>query len=70
MPPPVTLLLYNMNATTTLTQGEGNQGYFGMKAHIGVDSKTKMIHSVAATAANVHDSQVLEDLLHGAETRV
>jgi transposase, IS5 family len=49
---------------------KGNQWYFGMKAHIGVDSKTKQIHSVAATAANVHDSQVLEDLLHGKETRV
>ncbi len=49
---------------------KGNQWYFGMKAHIGVDSKTKLIHSVAATAANVHDSQVLEDLLHGEETRV
>lgn len=49
---------------------KGNQWYFGMKAHIGVDSKTKMIHSVAATAANVHDSQLLEDLLHGDETRV
>ena len=41
-----------------------------MKTHIGVDSKTKMIHSVVVTAANVHDSQVLEDLLHGDETRV
>ncbi len=49
---------------------KGNQWYFGMKAHTGVDSKTKMIHSVVATAANVHDSQVLEDLLHGEETRV
>lgn len=49
---------------------KGNQWYFGMKAHIGVDSKTKIIHSVVATAANVHDSQVLEDLLHGDETRV
>lgn len=49
---------------------KGNQWYFGMKAHIGVDSKTKQIHSVAATAANVHDSQLLEDLLHGDETRV
>lgn len=49
---------------------KGNQWYFGMKAHIGVDSKTKIIHSVAATAANVHDSQLLEDLLHGDETRV
>jgi len=44
---------------------KGNQWYFGMKAHIGVDSRTKLIHSVAATAAHVHDSQVLADLLHG-----
>ena len=49
---------------------KGNQWYFGMKAHIGVDSKTRLIHSVAVTPANVHDSQVLEDLLHGDETRV
>lgn len=49
---------------------KGNQWYFGMKAHIGVDSKTKIIHSVAATPANVHDSQMLEDLLHGDETRI
>ncbi len=49
---------------------KGNQWYFGMKAHIGVDSKTKLIHSVAVTPANVHDSQVLEDLLHGDETRL
>src|SRR5574337_2093536 len=49
---------------------KGNQGYFGMKAHIGVDSQTKLIHSVAATAANVYDSQVLPKLLHGQETRV
>lgn len=49
---------------------KGNQWYFGMKAHIGVDSRTTLIHSVAATAANVHDSQVLPKLLHGQETRV
>jgi IS5 family transposase len=49
---------------------KGNQWYFGMKAHIGVDSKTKVIHSVVATAANVADSEVLSDLLHGEETRV
>jgi IS5 family transposase len=41
-----------------------------MKAHIGVDSRLKLIHAVAATAANVHDSEVLGDLLHGNETRV
>jgi transposase, IS5 family len=49
---------------------KGNQWYFGMKAHIGVDSRTKLIHSVTATAANVHDSQALPELLHGQETRV
>lgn len=49
---------------------KGNQWYFGMKAHIGVDSRSKLIHSVVATAANVADVMVLEDLLHGEETRV
>jgi transposase, IS5 family len=43
---------------------------FGMKAHVGVDSKTKIIHTAVATAANVADSAVLPDLLHGEETRV
>ena len=38
---------------------KGNQWYFGMKAHVGVDSKTKIIHTVVATAANVADSTVL-----------
>ena len=49
---------------------KGNQWYFGMKAHVAVDSKTKIIHSAVATAANVADSTVLPDLLHGEETRV
>ena len=49
---------------------KGNQWYFGMKAHIGVDSRTKLIHAVVATPANVADSTVLPDLLHGQETRV
>ena len=49
---------------------KGNAWYFGMKAHVGVDSKTKLIHSIVATPANVHDSTVLPDLLHGEETRV
>jgi IS5 family transposase len=49
---------------------KGKQWHFGMKAHIGVDSKTKLIHSVVATAANVHDEHPLPSLLHGAETRV
>jgi IS5 family transposase len=49
---------------------KGKQWYFGMKAHVGVDSKTKLIHSAVATAANVADSAVLPELLHGEETKV
>ena len=41
-----------------------------MMGHVGVDSQTKLIHSVAATVANVYDSQLLGDLLHGEEIRV
>ena len=35
---------------------KGNQWHFGMKGHIGVDSKTSLIHSTAVTPANIHDS--------------
>ncbi|MDB5370674.1 MAG: family transposase [Roseomonas sp.] len=49
---------------------KGQQRYFGMKAHVGVDSRTKVIHAVVTTAANVADATVLPDLLHGEETRV
>lgn len=49
---------------------KGGQYYFGMKAHIGVDSASGLIHSASVTAANVHDSQQLGKLLHGNETRL
>src|SRR5665213_2178395 len=49
---------------------KGNQWYFGMKAHIGVDSRTRIVHTVTATPANVHDSRAIPDILHGDETRV
>ena len=49
---------------------KGNQWYFGMKAHIGVDAKNKLIHSVATTSARVHESQVIGALLHGEEKGV
>jgi transposase, IS5 family len=49
---------------------KGKQWYFGMKAHVGVDSKSKLVHTVVATAAHVSDSTVLPELLHGEETRV
>jgi IS5 family transposase len=46
------------------------QWYFGMKAHFGIDSKHKLIHTVLASAANVADADALPYLLHGGETRV
>jgi IS5 family transposase len=49
---------------------KGNQWYFGMKAHVGVDARHKLIHSVVATAGNVADSAVLAQLLHGRESVV
>jgi transposase, IS5 family len=49
---------------------KGNQWYFGMKVHVGVDSASGLVHSASVTAANVHDSQQLSNLLHGQETRL
>ena len=49
---------------------KGKQWHFGMKAHVGVDAGTKLIHSAVATAANVADGRVLPELLHGEETAV
>jgi len=49
---------------------KGQQWYFGMKLHIGVDSRSGLTHSAVVTAANVHDKHPLPDLLHGQERRV
>jgi IS5 family transposase len=49
---------------------KGKQWYFGMKAHVGVDSKTKLIHTAVVTPANVADATVLPELLHGEERKV
>ena len=49
---------------------KGQQWYFGMKLHIGVDSQTGLAHSAVVTSANVHDKHPLPDLLHGQEQRV
>ena len=49
---------------------KGQQWYFGMKPHIGVDSRARLIHSLITTAANVHDDKILGDLLHGEETKM
>ena len=44
---------------------KGNQWHFGMKAHIGVDADTGIVHSLSTTAANVHDVTEAHNLLHG-----
>jgi transposase, IS5 family len=46
---------------------KGNQWFFGMKAHIGVDAESGIVHSVVATAANVGDITQAGALLHGHE---
>ena len=49
---------------------KGNQWYFGMKAHVGTDSRRGLVHSVVVTNAAVHDSRVMDELLHGGENAV
>jgi transposase, IS5 family len=49
---------------------KGNDWYFGMKAHIGVDLDSGTVHSLDTTTGSVHDSQVWDELLHGCEASV
>ena len=49
---------------------KGNQYYFGMKLHIGVDAKAGLVHSLVTTPANVHDVTQAHQLLRGEETEV
>jgi IS5 family transposase len=49
---------------------KGNQWFFGMKAHIGVDADSGLVHSVTTTAANEADVEQVADLLHGKEQQV
>jgi IS5 family transposase len=49
---------------------KGNQWYFGMKAHIGVDVNTGLVHTVTSTAANVADVAEVPNLLRGKETSI
>jgi IS5 family transposase len=49
---------------------KGNQWYFGMKAHVRTDTRRGLVHSIVVTNAAVHDSQVMDDLLHGEERAV
>jgi transposase, IS5 family len=49
---------------------KGNNHYFGMKAHIGVDAESGVVHTVTNTAANAHDITQATNLLHGQEIHV
>src|SRR4030066_788410 len=49
---------------------KGNQYYFGMKAHVGTDTGKGLAHDVVVTDAAVHDSQVMDELLHGEEQTI
>jgi IS5 family transposase len=49
---------------------KGNQWYFGMKAHVGTDTGKGLAHSIVVMDAAVHDSQVMDELLHGEEQAV
>jgi IS5 family transposase len=48
----------------------GNQWFFGLKAHIGVDAKRGLVHSFTTTSANEHDLNQLPELMHGEESFV
>jgi len=46
---------------------KGNQWFFGMRCHIGVDAASGLVHSVVSTAANVHELNTAADRVHGEE---
>ena len=48
---------------------KGNQYYFGMKAHVGTDTRG-LAHNLVVTNAAVHDSQVIDELVHGEEQAI
>ena len=47
---------------------KGNQWYFGMKAHIGVDAKSGLVHTVKITTGKVHDAKLTDDLIRRDDT--
>ena len=49
---------------------KGNQWHFGMKAHLGVDADSGLVHTVVGTAANVNDVTQANHLVHGDESEV
>lgn len=49
---------------------KGNEWYFGMKAQVGTDSSSGLVHTVVCTTASIHDSQEFDELLHGDELEI
>jgi IS5 family transposase len=49
---------------------KGKQWFFGMKAHIGVDADSGLVHTVTTTAANEANVEQMADLLHGKAEQV
>ena len=47
---------------------KGNQWYFGMKAHVGVDSVSGLVHTAGVTSGNVHDAKVMDRLVRDDDT--
>lgn len=48
---------------------KGNDWFFGMKAHVGVDDTSALVHTLTTSTAKVHDNAVVEELYHGKEKR-
>jgi IS5 family transposase len=49
---------------------KGNQWYFGMKAHVGVDAKSGLVHTAGVTTGSVHDAKVMDHLIREDDTAV
>jgi IS5 family transposase len=49
---------------------KGNQWYFGMKAHIGVDARSGLVHTAGVTSGSVHDAKVMDCLIRADDTAV
>jgi len=49
---------------------KGNQWYFGMKAHVGVDASSGLVHTAGVTSGNVHDAKVMDRLIRDDDTAV
>jgi IS5 family transposase len=49
---------------------KGNQWYFGMKTHVGVDARSGLVHTAGVTSGNVHDAKVMDHLIRDDDTAV